>query len=74
LLFVVLLLSGTQAWILPQIKAGFSPQWGHWASAATRGLERPLWVSIYDEAKKDGWVVISMKNDWKRIFWFETAP
>ena len=29
---------------------------------------------LYDEAKKDGWVVISMKNDWKRIFGFETAP
>jgi hypothetical protein len=27
--------------------------------------------SLYDEAKKDGWIVISMKNDWKRIFAFE---
>jgi phosphoglycolate phosphatase-like HAD superfamily hydrolase len=27
---------------------------------------------LYDEAKKDGWTVISMKNDWKRIFAFET--
>jgi hypothetical protein len=27
--------------------------------------------SLYDEAKKNGWVVISMKNDWKRIFSFE---
>src|SRR5262245_35042863 len=27
--------------------------------------------SLYDEAKKDGWVVISMKNDWKRIFAFD---
>ena len=26
---------------------------------------------LYDEAKKDGWAVISMKNDWKRIFAFE---
>jgi phosphoglycolate phosphatase-like HAD superfamily hydrolase len=26
---------------------------------------------LYDEAKKDGWVIISMKNDWKRIFAFE---
>jgi phosphoserine phosphatase len=26
---------------------------------------------LYDEAKKDGWIVISMKNDWKRIFGFE---
>jgi haloacid dehalogenase-like hydrolase len=26
---------------------------------------------LYDEAKKNGWVVISMKNDWKRIFAFE---
>jgi phosphoglycolate phosphatase-like HAD superfamily hydrolase len=27
--------------------------------------------ALYDEAKKDGWVVISMKDDWKRIFGFE---
>ena len=26
---------------------------------------------LYDEAKRDGWIVISMKNDWKRIFAFE---
>jgi phosphoglycolate phosphatase-like HAD superfamily hydrolase len=26
---------------------------------------------LYDEAKKDGWTVISMKNDWRRIFAFE---
>jgi phosphoserine phosphatase len=24
--------------------------------------------ALYDEAKKDGWTVISMKNDWRRIF------
>ena len=28
--------------------------------------------ALYDEAKKDGWYVISMKDDWKRIFAFET--
>jgi phosphoglycolate phosphatase-like HAD superfamily hydrolase len=27
--------------------------------------------ALYDEAKKDGWIVISMKSDWKRIFAFE---
>ena len=27
--------------------------------------------ALYDEAKKHGWVVISIKNDWKRIFSFE---
>ncbi len=27
--------------------------------------------ALYDEAKKKGWTVISMKNDWKRIFTFE---
>jgi phosphoglycolate phosphatase-like HAD superfamily hydrolase len=27
--------------------------------------------ALYDEAKKDGWVVISMKRDWRRIFAFE---
>ena len=26
---------------------------------------------LYDEAKSRGWAVISMKNDWKRIFAFE---
>lgn len=28
--------------------------------------------ALYDEAKKNGWVVISMKNDWKTIFSFES--
>ena len=28
--------------------------------------------ALYDEAKKQGWTVISMKNDWNRIFTFET--
>jgi phosphoserine phosphatase len=27
--------------------------------------------ALYDHAKASGWVVISMKNDWKRIFAFE---
>ncbi len=27
--------------------------------------------ALYDKAKKEGWTVISMKNDWKKIFAFE---
>ena len=27
--------------------------------------------ALYDEARKKGWAVISVKNDWKRIFAFE---
>ena len=27
--------------------------------------------ALYDEANKKGWNIISMKNDWKRIFAFE---
>jgi hypothetical protein len=27
--------------------------------------------ALYDQAKKQGWIVISMKDDWKRIFAFE---
>ncbi|MET4804567.1 HAD family hydrolase [Bradyrhizobium sp. LB11.1] len=27
--------------------------------------------ALYDEATKDGWTVISMKDDWKRLFAFE---
>ena len=26
---------------------------------------------LYDQAMKDGWTVISMKNDWKRVFAFD---
>jgi phosphoglycolate phosphatase-like HAD superfamily hydrolase len=29
---------------------------------------------LYDEAKKQGWVVVSMKNDWRRVFAFDSAP
>jgi phosphoglycolate phosphatase-like HAD superfamily hydrolase len=28
--------------------------------------------ALYDEAKKNGWMVISIKNDWKAIFPFES--
>jgi phosphoglycolate phosphatase-like HAD superfamily hydrolase len=28
--------------------------------------------ALYDEAKKNGWTVISMKNDWKVVFAFES--
>ncbi|MGE3871521.1 MAG: HAD family hydrolase [Parvibaculaceae bacterium] len=30
-----------------------------------------LTQELYDEAEKNGWLVISMKKDWKRIFAFE---
>jgi phosphoglycolate phosphatase-like HAD superfamily hydrolase len=30
-----------------------------------------LTQKLYDEAQKEGWVVISMKDDWKQIFSFE---
>ena len=31
----------------------------------------PFTQGLYDEARQQGWTVISMKNDWKRIFAFE---
>jgi hypothetical protein len=27
--------------------------------------------ALYDKAQKNGWMVISMKNDWNTIFAFE---
>ena len=27
--------------------------------------------ALYDEAKSKGWPIISMQNDWKRVFAFE---
>ena len=42
---------------------------------ARRAVARPkvgtFSQALDDEAKKKGWTVISMKNDWKRIFAFE---
>jgi hypothetical protein len=29
--------------------------------------------ALYDQAKRDGWTVVSMKKDWSRIFAFEEA-
>jgi hypothetical protein len=27
--------------------------------------------ALYDEAAKNGWIVVSMQKDWKRIFSFD---
>ena len=42
-----------------------------YAYETAEGYEnRDIHSGAYDEAKKDGWQVISMKHDWKRIFRF----
>jgi len=30
--------------------------------------------ALYEQTKKDGWTVVSMKNDWKQVFAFEQTP
>ena len=30
--------------------------------------------ALYDQAKKDGWTVVSMKDDWKQVFASEQSP
>ena len=44
-------------------------------TARRKGSAQPrsarLRKQLYDEAKKKGWIIISMKNDWARIFSFE---
>jgi len=30
--------------------------------------------ALYDQAKKDAWTVVSMKNDWKYVFAFQQIP
>jgi len=27
--------------------------------------------ALHDQARKQGWVVVSIKNDWRRVFAFE---
>ncbi len=48
---------------------------GEYAYGAAEGLpERKIGTfpqSLYDEGKAKSWNVISMKQDWKRIFTFE---
>src|SRR5262249_45060136 len=29
--------------------------------------------ALFEEAQRDNWIVISMKNDWKRVFAFESG-
>jgi arylsulfatase A-like enzyme len=53
--------------------------WGEWhntpAEQTTAAAPFDYWPTgtqaLYDEAKQQGWIIISMKNDWKRIFAFE---
>jgi hypothetical protein len=46
-----------------------------YAYGPLRGLPDPklgdFTLELYDAAKKNGWPVISMKNDWKHIFAFD---
>ena len=30
--------------------------------------------AVYDKAQKEGWTVVSMKDDWKQVFPFERSP
>ncbi len=43
-------------------------QYRHRSTPAEVGSFTP---ALYEEAKKKGWTVTSMKNDWKRVFAFE---
>lgn len=45
-----------------------------YAYGPAQGLPDTKVGTFYDEAKKDGWIVISMKTDWKRIFGFDGGP
>jgi hypothetical protein len=44
-----------------------APQHPDWKTTNVGTLTQAL----YDEAKSKGWIAISMKNDWKRVFAFE---
>jgi hypothetical protein len=34
----------------------------------------PFTQAVYDKAQKEGWTVVSMKDDWKQVFPFERSP
>ncbi|MGB0068206.1 MAG: hypothetical protein WBQ11_09175 [Isosphaeraceae bacterium] len=44
---------------------------GHVAKTGKPDLKPAKPRALYDEAKKRGWVVVSMKDDWKRLFPFD---
>jgi hypothetical protein len=31
----------------------------------------PFPRALYDQARRQGWVIVSMKNDWKHVFTFD---
>ncbi|MGH8611061.1 MAG: hypothetical protein ACREYF_03170 [Gammaproteobacteria bacterium] len=43
----------------------------HGEASTLEATYTELLYALMAEAKKKGWAVISMKNDWKRIFAFE---
>lgn len=49
-----------------------------YAYGPAAGLPDTKWgtftQALYDEAKGKDWIVISMKDDWKRLFAFEPGP
>jgi hypothetical protein len=49
-----------------------------YAYGPAQGLPEPklgaFTQALYGQAKKDGWTVVSMKDDWKQVFAFEQAP
>lgn len=56
------------------------PQYGGQARVRLRpgsGTARhqgcPFTQALYDEARDKGWIIISMKDDWSRVFSFEGA-
>jgi hypothetical protein len=49
-----------------------SPRWGSLQGESAAFHLRPNGTQeLYDEAKKRGWTVIHMKDDWKRLFCFD---
>jgi hypothetical protein len=46
--------------------------WPYWETMMKFGrLGVGAKILAFDEARKKGWTVISMKNDWKKVFAFD---
>lgn len=55
----------------PAVPAPLQKTPGHSGESVARGRGYHTVRTLDDEAKKQGWVIIRIRNDWKKIFAFE---
>ena len=60
---------GSNCWCCTMMRRANTPTVRRWDCRTSKLGAFPQ--ALYDQAKKEGWTVVSMKNDWRQVFPFE---